>query len=76
MSYRDEMKKLTLDPACHRLGEIADQLEAKVKDLTAIVDACCGDAARPVAPPAAATTPTPSPPADRGPTPAPPRDTL
>lgn len=36
--YLDEMKVMTVDPACHRLGEIADELSAR---LDAIEKRCC-----------------------------------
>ena len=31
--YLDEMKLMTVDPACHRLGEIADELSARLDDI-------------------------------------------
>lgn len=34
--YLDEMRRLTIDPACHRIGEIADQLSDRIAQ-------CCGD---------------------------------
>lgn len=38
--YLDEMKRMTVDPACHRLGEIADQLTARLDE---IERRCCYD---------------------------------
>ena len=35
--YLDEMKRMTVDPACHRLGEIADELSERLDR----VERCC-----------------------------------
>lgn len=51
-TYRDEIRKLTLDPGARRLAEIADAQEEKLKDLAAKVAACCdGPDIRPDPPP-------------------------
>lgn len=34
--FLEEMQRLTIDPACHRIGEIADQLSDRIAQ-------CCGD---------------------------------
>lgn len=51
-NYRDEIRKLTLDPGARRLAEIADAQEERLKNLEAKVAACCdGPELRPETPP-------------------------
>lgn len=51
-TYRDEIRKLTLDPGARRLAEIADAQEERLKNLEAKVAACCdGPELRPETPP-------------------------
>ena len=54
--YLDEMKRMTVDPACHRLGEIADLLSDRLDD---IEQRCChnADASQPPANPGRAPNP-------------------
>lgn len=47
--YLDAMKVMTVDPACHRLGEIADELSARL-DAVEKRRCPCDAAARPPAP--------------------------
>lgn len=51
-TYRDEIRKLTLDPGARRLAEIADAHEERLKNIEAKVAACCdGPDIRPDPPP-------------------------
>ena len=40
-TYRDEIRKLTLDPGARRLAEIADAQEERLKRLEVKVADCC-----------------------------------